>query len=449
MAEDTESNLKKLEEEKRALEEKNKGLAKVIEMTSKQHEQQKAAAAKAKPPADAAMGNDTQKALDDLRTSMKTIKKSLNESIKGPAEKHEQMKKMVSDIETKIKDVDKIASLETKLADIEKKVAEQVQKAPSSLGNLFGGFGAKAGGTGAPKNAPRNIGELMKHIDGLKGDMDTRMLNMERRVDSLRHKLGKKNLERLEELISSKQNISDNIVPRRVREEVEKILSTFSFEVEDMADSAKTLADNVEKSNEGFEESVKTINSIQKRMDSAERMISEMRSGYQQTSQTVGNLAGKVESLDVSSKEVEDVIKEAEKLTDKVGDIEKSLNNIENDNRIKTTIKSELSKIASPPKPAPRPPARKSPSRTHRKKRPGHASKASKKSGKARKPAKKPRASKSGAPASDSHKFARKSRTERINSTLKRVEMAYENGLINKERYDRITDKLKRLKKLG
>lgn len=448
MAEDMESNLKKLEEEKRALEEKNKGLAKVIEMTAKQHEQQKASIT-AKQQSDAGMGNDTQKALEDLRTSMKTIKKSLNESIKGPAEKHEQMKKMVADIEAKIKDVDKIASLETKLADIEKKVSEQVQKAPSSLNNLFGGFGAKStGGSGNLRNAPRNIGELMKHIDGIKDDIDTRMLNMERRVDSLRQKLGKKNLERLEELISSKQDISENIVPRRVREEVEKILSTFSFEVEDMADSAKTLADNVERSNEGFEESIKIINNLQKRVDSTERMISEMRSGYQQTSQTVGNLAAKVESLDISSKEVEDVIKEAEKLTDKVDDIEKSLNNIENDNRIKTTIKSELSSIA-PPKPVPQPPARRSPPRTRRKKKAGRALKAGKRDSKATKHAKKARDAKPSTSASDTHMFARKTRTERINSTLKRVEMAYENGLINKERYDRIAEKLKRLKKLG
>jgi chromosome segregation ATPase len=430
MADDTESNIKKLEDEKKALEEKNKGLAKVIELTSQQNAEQKQASAKAAQTtkqAKIAVDTGTQKALDELRSSMKTIKKSLKESLQGPAEKHEQMKKMVADIEAKIKDVDKITAIETKITDMEKKVAEQVQKAPSSLGNLFGGFGAGKADAGAPKNAPRNIRELMKHIDGIKDTFETRLLNMERRVDSIRHKLGKKNLERLEELISSKQDISENVVPRKVREEVEKILSTFSFEVEDMADSAKELADNVEKSNESFDHSVENIRSIQKRMDAAERMISEMRTGYQQTSKTVDKLVEEVEKVDISDKEVEDVIKEADKLSEKVEDVEKSLSTIEADYRMPESRPRRR-------RPAARKPAKK---RAKPKKKAAHSHK---------KPAKKRKAA---APAKRPAVDIGQSRTERINSTLKRVEMAYENGLITKERYDRIAGKLKRLKKMG
>jgi methyl-accepting chemotaxis protein len=445
MAGEDEANLKKLEEEKRALEEKNKGLAKVIELTSKQNTQQQAASkGKPKPEADAKISNSTQTALDELRNSMKTIKKSLKESIKGPAEKHEEMKKMVTDMETKIKDIDKISALETKLADVEKKVAEQVQKAPSSLSNLFGGFGAGKEEAGRPKGAPRNIGQLMKHIDGIKEGIDTRMLNMERRVDSLRHKLGKKNLQRLETLTSSQQDISDNLIPRRVREEVEKILSTFSFEVEDMAESAKSLADNVERSNESLEEILVVMKDLQKRTDTMERVTNEMRSGYQQTSLTVNTLAGKMEKMDIDSKELEQVLKEADRLTEKVEDVEKSVTKIESDTHMKNVIRSELSQISKPP-PAPPKPEKPKKRRRARKTVKKAARKArrrtvAKEPAKPKPPRKRRKPAVAAAPAL--------SRNERIEATLRRLEEAYVNGLISKERYQRISKKLKRLKQL-
>jgi len=445
MADEMEANLKKLEEEKKALEEKNKSLAKVIEMTSTQNVTDNGAEKTDKNKQEAAAGTDTQKALEELRGSMKIIKKNLKESLEGPAEKHEQMKKMVTDIEAKVKDIDKISVIETKIGDIEKKVAESVQKTPSSLGNLFGGFGADRTESGAPKNAPRNMAELMKQINGIKEDIDTRMLNMERRVDAIRQKLGKKNLQHLEELISSKQDISDNIVPRRVREEVEKILTTFSFEVEDMAEAAKNLADNVEKSNDTFDHSLDTINELRSRIDTMERMVNEMRVGYQQTSQTVSRLVGKVESMDISGKDVEEVIKEAEKLSEKVEDVEKSLNTIENDHHMKDILRTELSKIAPPPKPKRRSAPKKPIIRKRPRKKP--AGKAASKKAHKKRPLrhKKMEASK---PADASYENNKKNKIERINSTLRRVEMAYENGLISKERYERITEKLNRLKKL-
>ena len=354
------------------------------------------------------------------------------------------MKKMVTDIEAKIKDVDKISALETKLADMEKKVSDTAHKSPSSLSNLFGGFGAGGTKGSAPKNAPRNIGELMKHINELKDGVDTRMLNMEKRVDAIRHKIGGKNLERLEELISSKQDISENIVPRRVREEVEKILSTFSFEVEDMADAAKNLADNVEKSNDEFEDSFDTVKDLQTRLAGFEKVLNDLQSGFSQTSQTMNKLAEEVEHHDISEKEVEDVIKEADKLTEKVEDVEKSLTTMERDNHMKDMLKSELSKLASPPTP---------PKPKHRR----HAAAPGKpaKKGRAGKPGKRPAKKvhekkpqrKRGGSGSGSGKKAGMARAERIALTMRRVEMAYENDLISKERYDRITEKLRRLKR--
>jgi|GEM_PF-2969512 len=443
MAEDPEANLKRLEEEKRALEEKNKNLAKVLELTARQ---KKTAGQDAQPPKtadDKEAGSDVQKALEELRVGMKTVKKSLKESIQGPAEKHEQMKKMVSDIEAKMKDVDKISSFEAKLADIEKKVSDQIHKSPSSLSNLFGGFGTGKVDAGTPKNAPRNIGELMKNIDEIKDGVDTRMLNMERRVDAIRHKIGNKNLERLEELLSSKQDISDNLVPQRVREEVEKILSTFSFEVEDMAEAAKTLADNVEKSNESFDESLAVVKGIQKRLDGVERIVNEVQAGYRQTSQTLGKLVGKVESMVVSGKDVEEVIKESDMLSEKVDDVEKSLKTIENDYHIKNTLRSELSRLALPKK--------KVKSRRTSSKKKAQGKKPAKRAGKesARKKTKTTKRKSRPSKIKGSLEAIDRKRMERINSTLRRVEMAYENGLIPKGRYERIAEKLKRLKKPG
>jgi len=438
MAEDPEANLKRLEEEKRALEEKNKNLAKVLELTARQNKTEGQAARPPKPAVDKEAGSDVQKALEELRVGMKTVKKSLKESIQGPTEKHEQMKKMVADIEAKIKDVDKISSFEAKLADIEKKVSDQIHKSPSSLSNLFGGFGTGKVDAGTPKNSPRNIGELMKHINEIKDSVDTRMLNMERRVDAIRHKIGNKNLERLEELLSSKQDISDNLVPRRVREEVEKILSTFSFEVEDMAEAAKTLADSVEKSNESFDDSLAFVKDIQKRLDGVERIVNEVQSGYRQTSQTLGKLVGKVESMVVSGKDVEEVIKEADMLSEKVDDVEKSLKTIENDYHIKNTLRSELSRLALPKKTAP------SKKQARRKKPAKRAGKIT-----ARKRTKKTKRKGRSSKIKSSQEARERNRMERINSTLRRVEMAYENGLIPKGRYERIAEKLKRLKNPG
>jgi len=441
MPERTEATLQKLEAEKKALEEKNKSLAKIIEVATQQkvaasQAPAKAAAASAaaggaaKPSAAKADGTSAkpgagaEKALDELKTSMKSIKKQLKESLQGPAEKHEQMKKMVADIQTKMKDIDKVSTLETKLIDIEKKVSEQAQKAPSSIGNLFGGFGA--GGrpdAGMPKNAPKNMRELMAHINSVKDGLETRMLNMERRVDSVREKIGRKNLDRLEDLISSKQDISDNMIPRKVREEVEKILSTFSFEVEGMANNTRELAEQISKSNEDVEESLKVVSDLEERADKTEKIVDGLQETSQRSERTLGGLVKSVDNM------------------------EKELDAIETDYHLKGVLKTELAKLMVSPKRRPARTAQKKPATRKRASRARSRPAAKRRKSNARTRSTAKRRAPSRPRTKKIVKVVAPGSRQRISSVLEKIEAAHNSGMITDERYERLTQKLKKLEK--
>jgi DNA repair exonuclease SbcCD ATPase subunit len=464
MPEDQEEALKKLELQNKALEEKNRSLAKIIEISANNGPKAEPVSPDAKPRTD----SETQQLLEELQNSMKTVKKTLKESVKGPAEKHEEMKKMVSDIEAKIKEVEKIPSMETKMAEIEKRISDDAQKQSNPLGGLFGGFGSSGPGAGAPKNAPKNMRELMKLINDSNDALENRLLNMERRIDSIRKKIGDKNLERLEGLISSKQDISDNIVPRRVKEEVEKILSAFSFEVEGMAKSARELSDSVEKSNEEIEESLKVITDLKERVPILERAISDMQNRTQDSEEKLKELSDasdmlerfknelqestlksgqRLDSLSEKSEDMERSIEELEsatrgtdqivnKLSETVDYMEKAMNEMRMDYKLKSVLRSELSRIA------PKAPKKRRKSR----RRPGRKAEADK-TGK--------ETEIEGATPEEKRELEKmihkmdEEQKDKISSIMGNIKAAYKGGLITKARYERISKKLDKLKKSG
>lgn len=392
MAENMESMLKKLEAEKRDLEEKNASLARIIELTH------------AKPDSmgdSETDGGDATKSLEELKDSMKVIKKTLRDSLQGPAEKHEEMKRLVAEMNSRLIDVSKIPALETKLIEVEKRISGQDRKDVSPFGNIFGGFGA--GQTAMmPKNAPSSMKELMKYIGDQGERLETRMLNMEKRLDALREKIGRKNLERLESLVSSKQDISDNLVPRRVKEEVEKILSAFSFEVEGMSAATRDLAERVRLSNDRMDESLRFLKETGERMDKSDKAAAGVQEKSEKWEQSIA------------------------RLEQTVGDMEKSLSALQTDYRLKNVLRSELSRL-SVPAAAPR-------QRPRRKSRQAMKSEADDK----------PR-------QSERKEIERmienvdEGQAEKINSIKKNIQNAYKSGLISKERYDRIMSKLKRI----
>ena len=303
MVDNDAENIKKLEAENAALAEKNKNLAKVIEIS---------ATSDNTSPKDASpLTSELSKAMEELKSSMKIVKKDLKESIKGPTEKHEEMKKIVADLTEKTKDLEKIPAIVTQISDIEKKMSERGNKDKIPFGGLFGGLGTQGeGNIGMPRDAPKNMKELLGKIGEIKDGVETRLLNMERRVDTIRQKIGKKNLERLDSLVSAQQDISDNLVPRRVKEEVDKILSTLSFEVEGMSSSARELSSEVTKSNEQIADALETTKALEERMQRAE----------------------------LSNDKIFEIIKPVSDLADTIADIQRDISNIKE----KTSSLSDL-----------------------------------------------------------------------------------------------------------
>ncbi|UCD07769.1 MAG: hypothetical protein JSW41_02255 [Candidatus Aenigmatarchaeota archaeon] len=375
--------VKKLEEEKKGLEDKYKSLAKILELSAKQKPK------KEPELPEEVSGGKIDKDLEYLKKSLKSMKKTIK--LIDPEKKTEEMKNLVSKIEQQTKAIDKISAMDIKIKELEKKMTGKEEKKTEETGNIFGGFGM-LGGKKSSEGASKDTKQL---LDDFKEGMGERLLNLEKRVESIRVKIGDDRLKKIDFMISAKDDIENKMIPKRVKEEVEKILSVFSFGIENLSSAIKNLTTDIERSNNGMESVFNWIEATNERIKNIEQKLSSDEIP---------------DPLDYMKKINEDVIT----MNEKIRYLEELLHDLQKDYRLVDILKYELKKAK--------------PVKGERK----------------RNIPKKIAENRFKQVVEVIEKVEKEKSNDKKMKALKDLEISYKKGLISKELYERILKKLKR-----
>ncbi len=321
--------LKKLEKDNKELEDRIKSLSQIIELSAKQSQAKKTISPEGK-----AAGKIDEN-MEYLKKSIKSMKKSLK--MIDPEKRADEMKMLLEKVEEGSKAMGKLSDIETKMQELEKKMGEKEKEEAekTDTGNIFGGFGTTGGDL--PENAPKNIKELLDYIEDFKGGIEERLLNLERGVEFITSKIGSDTLKKLDSLISAKDDIETVLIPKKVKEEVEKILSVFSFGIENLSNAIKELTSDIEASNEGMENVLNWMGATNDKIKTIENKISN---------ETLSSL-DKMKAIDERMKNFEITINEKiktmeESINRKLTYVEEKLGDLQRDYRLVDVLKSEL-----------------------------------------------------------------------------------------------------------
>lgn len=243
---------KKLDNEKAKLEEKIKNLSKIIEMMSAK--QKEKSAEKSSGPE--ATPSNIKQNFDSLKDSIESLERRIKSDKKS--KNPEEVKNLFSTIQ------DKITSLDTlpDLIESMKRIEEGLKKDESqSSNNMFGGFSS---GQGTQKDSVF-FTELKNSFDEFKETVNLKIEDIEKRLGIVTVKLDTKTLKNLEELASSKDEIINKLIPLKVREEIDKILSTLTYSLNNITQQVNELTRESEKVNNKISISMDLIERLGKR----------------------------------------------------------------------------------------------------------------------------------------------------------------------------------------
>jgi len=247
-----------LEKEKKDLEEKRKGLAKIIEKVSSKPE---APEPKTSPePAEPKLTDLEKKLTDQFHSQIKEIKDSMA-AIGTKMEKTEKpedgkIKKLVDKIQSET--VSKISALE----DTMKKLSDRLttQEVPSKGGEEVSKGLAAFGGTVELQSDLNDLKKSLRDLERIfvemRDDNETRfsrikeqmkriekLPSLEEKLQALIEKLGPENIEKLKKLVFSTEELSDQVIPQEIKKGLSKELSPVIGDI-------RTLKDNTSKFNE-------------------------------------------------------------------------------------------------------------------------------------------------------------------------------------------------------
>ncbi len=260
---DEKGTIEKLEAEKREMEKRCENLAKIIEITSK--------AGTAHKPDSVNIGKNSEmveKELEALKRGIKSIKKNLK-TISAPANT-QKYDGVLASIEEKLKKLDKISELEERL----KKIEEPDSMKKEQEDNIFGGFGMRK-----TKKHQKSIEQTQKVFAEFKDSVEERLTSLETRIEELNMKLTPGTIKNLKEFVSARDKILDNLIPQKVKEEVENILAAFSFEMENLTKTIKYLTKDIEKSNYDIKHFLRWSKKINSKIKNIENVLEELQRG--------------------------------------------------------------------------------------------------------------------------------------------------------------------------
>lgn len=266
MPKDHETAVKKLEEEKKALEEKCKSLAQIIELASQQQ-----------PKADEKIAADSG---EKIKTHFAELKKSINSMVrkledvgkskaKG-TEAGEEVKTGLAGSEKNSRDLERVSALEGKI-----KKLEGMLNPEGNEPGLFGGF--QKGSVQKPRasDVEKKLAIFEEVLDDLQIQVTAKITDLNKKVEALSSKLNDRTVKKLEELVDSEEDV-EKLISLDVRGEINNILSTFSFEIKNLSEDIKELTKETESMNTQMKYSLSDIKKMESGLEKLETRLNTM-----------------------------------------------------------------------------------------------------------------------------------------------------------------------------
>ncbi len=273
---DADAKLKKLEEEKKSLEDKNKSLAEIIELSATSKIE-----SPAKPATDTkAIEQAIDGKLNDFKKDFSLLEKKISSQKKEPSVSPQQMNDLSSKfaaIEDRLKVLDRIPDLEKKVTE----TTEASKKSSEEKDGLFGDMGAfdeeASGSLFGKGSAPRSLRAVDRSLQKMDTTTDARFRHFEKKLDELAERLSPRAVKSLEKMATSGEKILQEVVPNEVKAEVDRIVNSFSFEIRGVSDTVRKLSQDTESINSETRKYVEKLQATEDRMKAFKNMAEQLK----------------------------------------------------------------------------------------------------------------------------------------------------------------------------
>ena len=273
---DADAKLKKLEEEKKSLEDKNKSLAEIIELSATSKIE-----SPAKPATDTkAIEQAIDGKLNDFKKDFSLLEKKISSQKKEPSVSPQQMNDLSSKfaaIEDRLKVLDRIPDLEKKVTE----TTEASKKSSEEKDGLFGDMGAfdeeASGSLFGKGSAPRSLRAVDRSLQKMDTTTDARFRHFEKKLDELAERLSPRAVKSLEKMATSGEKILQEVVPNEVKAEVDRIVNSFSFEIRGVSDTVRKLSQDTESINSETRKYVEKLQATEERMKAFKNMAEQLK----------------------------------------------------------------------------------------------------------------------------------------------------------------------------
>ncbi|MBI4176193.1 MAG: hypothetical protein HY518_03240 [Candidatus Aenigmarchaeota archaeon] len=261
-------HLEKLQRERDALETKVKSLAEIIEMQTRQTRKSGSEDSDKAGIQFADFDEKMKKYLDELNKRISSMDKKIEKGKSEPDKALADIKAVFTNMDEKMKVIDKLPALENRLQKLEDKPAGQ-----AADGNIFGGFG----GLGMQYHDDMHVKELVKSSEVLAGvlaefrdKVEAKLDDLDKKVQVMWARMSPETVRSIEEFVKSKDEIVRSVIPQAVKAEADRFLSAFSFEIGSLASEMKALVKQTERVNTRTEKLIEKVKGMDKRIEMLE-----------------------------------------------------------------------------------------------------------------------------------------------------------------------------------
>jgi hypothetical protein len=250
-----EKSTQKLDEEKAKLQEKIKNLSKIIDMMSAKAAEASGEEPSAQPLPTGAAGENLKENFQELKKSIASLETKIK-SRRKKAKLPEEIKNIITTMQDKVTALDNLPEMVESI----KKIEEELKKssAEMSQGNIFGGFGQQEQGGGSSLY----VTEIKTGFDKFRIDTNGKIDEIQNRLNAIEVNLDTKALGGIDKLGITKEELLNNYIPMKVKEEVNKIFTTITTNMTNITQQVKALIIETERMNSKIELSMKLIEKI-------------------------------------------------------------------------------------------------------------------------------------------------------------------------------------------
>ncbi|MBN2330928.1 MAG: hypothetical protein JXC85_03865 [Candidatus Aenigmarchaeota archaeon] len=316
------ASIEEAEKEKEDAERKRDEMASLVEELSGEIKEAKTTPAAQAAPATQSAAPDIEPKLRELEEKTASQITALKEALEAASAKKEEQKKGEEEVaETMKKMFDK------RLKELSEKLEEKKESPPrqeaAAAGEVSGGLMAMGGGVELQKEIDKikkGIRDMATLFDAFKEEAENRFMaidkelqvvdvvpDLEDKMKQLDRKLGADNVQKLRMLISSADDLKEEVIPVIVKRKVDERIDPFSKRVKDVEDALQK-ADEARLS---IRSEIDTANKDIKSLYKFDQRIEKLDEGLTGTKQLLAELRALVRELDKEQKKsTEDRIKE-------------------------------------------------------------------------------------------------------------------------------------------